>query len=81
MSDSGSEHRYQVGDAVLVHMSPGVDIPGVIEDQREGQFQVRLAQPWTDETGAQTGDLWTGTDKLEAYVSEETGGQQALPRP
>lgn len=81
MSDSGTEHRYQVGDTVLVHMAPGVDIPGVIEDHREGQFQVRLAQPWTDETGAQTGDLWTGTDKLEAYVSEETGGQQALPKP
>lgn len=80
MTDSGTQHTYQVGDAVLVHISPGVDIPGVIEDQKQGQFQVRLAQPWTDETGAKSGDLWCSPDKLEAYVEEETGGHQALPR-
>lgn len=81
MTNGGTQHIYQVGDAVLVHMAPGVEIPGVIEDQKDGKFQVRLAQPWADDSGAKTGDLWTSPDKLAAYVEEETGGQQALPKP
>ena len=81
MSNGGTQHNFQIGDTVLVHVAPGVHIPGVIEDERSGQFQVRLAQPWTDESGNQKPDMWTDPDKLEAYVAEETGGQQALPRP
>jgi hypothetical protein len=81
MASGGTQHTFQVGDAVLVHTAPGVDIPGVIEDQKDGRFQVKLAQPWTDETGSQNADLWCSPDKLEAYVEEETGGTQALPRP
>lgn len=81
MASGETQHVYQVGDAVLVHVAPGVHVPGVIEDQRDNQFQVRLAQPWTDESGATSGELWTSTDKLEAYIEEETGGQQALPKP
>lgn len=81
MSDGGTQHNYQIGDAVLVHIAPGVDIPGVIEDQREGEFQVRLAQAWTDDSGNQNADMWVDPSKLEAYIEEETGGQQALPRP
>jgi hypothetical protein len=81
MSEGAPQHTYQIGDTVLVHVAPGVDVPGVIEDERNGQFQVRLAQAWTDESGAQTGDLWADPDKLEAFAQEETGGQQSLPRP
>lgn len=80
MTNGGTGHKYEIGDAVLVHMAPGVDIPGVIEDHRGSEFQVKLAQPWTDESGNQNVDMWTGPDKLEAYIEEETGGQQALPR-
>jgi hypothetical protein len=80
MSNGGTGHNYQIGDAVLVHIAPGVDIPGVIEDQRSGEFQVRLAQPWTDEAGNQNVDMWAGPDKLDPHIEEETGGHQALPR-
>jgi hypothetical protein len=81
MSDGGTQHQYKIGDAVLVHIAPGVDIPGVIEDEREGKFQVRLAQPWTDESGNQNPDMWTDLAQLDAQLDEETGGRQALPRP
>jgi hypothetical protein len=81
MSDGDSQHTYQIGDAVLVHVAPGVDIPGVIEDERSGQFQVRLAQPWTDESGNQNADMWADPGKLDAYIQEESGGQAALPKP
>lgn len=81
MSNGGTQHKFQIGDAVLVHTAPGVEIPGVIEDQKDDQFQIKLAQPWTDESGNQSPDVWCNPDKLEAYVEEETGGKQALPRP
>jgi hypothetical protein len=72
-------HQYNIGDTVLVHIREGVHIPGVIEDAREGQFQVKLAQPWSDETGRSSDDMWASPDQLEAFIERESGGQQALP--
>lgn len=79
MADSGYKHQFNIGDAVLVRMGQGVAIPGVIEDKKNDKFQVKLAEPWSDETGRSSDNLWTEPDKLEAFIEEETGGKQALP--
>ncbi|MBV9281902.1 MAG: hypothetical protein JOZ41_17625 [Chloroflexi bacterium] len=69
---------FQVGDAVLADLN-GARVPGVIEDKREGEAFVRLAQPWTDERGRQSTEAWVPFDRLDVYVNQETGGSQALP--
>lgn len=79
MTDSNAKHQYNIGDAVLVNFG-GAQIPGVIEDEPGDQFVVRLAQPWADETGNKSDTATVGADRLSAYVNEETGSQQALPK-
>ncbi|HZU12058.1 MAG TPA: hypothetical protein VFB58_04395 [Chloroflexota bacterium] len=79
MADSSTTHQYNIGDAVLVHVSPGVVIPGVIQDEQNGQFTVRLAQPWADETGNKSDTTTVSPDKLDPSIEEETGGETALP--
>jgi hypothetical protein len=78
MADSSYKHEYQIGDAVLAKLG-GAQIPGVIQDEKDGKFQVRLAEPWSDETGRRSDLAWLTADQLEAYLEEETGGKQALP--
>lgn len=78
MTEEASQHTYHIGDSVLVDVQ-GSQIPGVIEDERNGEFQVKLAQPWVDESGRQAQDAWVSPDRLSAYIEEETGGTEALP--
>lgn len=79
MTDSSEKHQYNIGDAVLVNFD-GAQIPGVIEDEPGGKYVIRLAQPWADETGNTSDTATVGADRLSAYINEETGGQQALPK-
>lgn len=80
MTDSSGKHQYNIGDAVLVNFD-GAQIPGVIEDEPGGKFVVRLAQPWADETGNKSDTATVDASRLSAYVNEETGSEQALPKP
>jgi hypothetical protein len=77
---TSSQHQYNIGDAVLVNFD-GAQVPGVIQDEGEGRFQIRLAEPWANETGQKSDTIWCTPDRLEAYIEEETGGEQALPAP
>lgn len=79
MTESVSKHQYNIGDSVLVKMGNGMQVPGVIEDTRGDQFQVKLAEPWADESGRSSDDMWVTPDRLDPSIEEETGGQQALP--
>jgi hypothetical protein len=45
-----THHEYRVGDTVLVQMNDA-PIPGVIDTINGEQLQVRLAEPWVQETG------------------------------
>lgn len=78
MTENRTQHQYQVGDAVLVDFNAAM-IPGVIQDQKDGNFQVRLAKPWADAEGDTSDTAWVGPDKLSPSLEEETGGEQALP--
>lgn len=70
-------HEYQIGDSVLVNLN-GAQIPGVIEDEKNNQWMVRIAQPWTDESGRQSDEVWVTQERLTPS-REETGGTAALP--
>lgn len=48
---NGTEHDYRLGDSVLVAMGDA-PVPGVVVGMDAEQLQVRLAQPWSDESGA-----------------------------
>jgi hypothetical protein len=49
-------------------------VPGVIEDEHDGQLLVRLAQPWADQIGEQGESVWLSPEQLEAYVGEDIAG-------
>lgn len=80
MTNASGNHQYNIGDAVLVSFG-AAQVPGVIQDEQNGQFVVRLAQPWADETGNKSDTATVAPDRLSAYINEETGSQQALPKP
>ncbi len=80
MTDSSNTHEYNIGDAVLVAFEDA-QVPGVIQDTPNGQYVVQLAQPWSDEAGNHSDTATVGPDRLSAYINEETGSQQALPKP
>ena len=79
MPNTRFQHDYQVGDAVLADFH-GAQIPGVIEDKRDDALLVRLAQPWTDETGEATDSAWLSPGRLSPQLGQ-AGGEQALPAP
>ncbi len=62
-------HTFEIGDAVLADFG-GAQIPGVIEGTQDGQLLVRLAQPWTDETGRQTDNALLSADQLSPIQDE-----------
>ena len=78
MTNASYRHDYRIGDAVLANID-GVQIPGVVEDTRDGKLLVRLSEPWVDETGGKSDEAWLTPDKLDPSLDEETGGTQALP--
>jgi hypothetical protein len=80
MANSSSQHEYQIGDSVLVDMN-GAQVPGVVEDTQGNQISVRLAEPWTDETGQGSESISVPADRLSPQVSGEPAGEQALPAP
>lgn len=80
MTDSTSNHRFQIGDSVLATVGDGrVQVPGVIEAYQDGKFQVSLSQPWVDNQSQEVQDVWLSPDQLDPYIGEETGGVDALP--
>lgn len=79
MTNNQANREYQIGTAVLVNFN-GAEVPGVIQDTREGKFNVRLAEPWADESGNKNDQVWVGPERLSPAINEETGSQQALPR-
>jgi len=78
MTNTSCRHDYRIGDAVLANID-GVQIPGVVEDKRDGKLLVRLSEPWVDQTGRKSDEAWLTPDKLDPSLDEETGGKQALP--
>jgi hypothetical protein len=48
----------------------GVTIPGVIEDKQADRLRVRLAEPWTDQSGQSSESVWLTPDRLRAYIGE-----------
>jgi hypothetical protein len=71
MTEMSAQHEYQVGDSVLADVR-GAPVPGVIEGQEGGRFLVRLAQPWTDESGESQESVWLSPDQLRVNVGEPT---------
>jgi len=80
MTNSNPKHTYQVGDAVLANLNDA-RIPGVVEEEHDGKYLVRLADPWTNDAGLKSDTQWLSPELLEPNVNVETGGEQALPRP
>lgn len=64
-----ANHTFNIGDAVLADFG-GAQIPGVIEGTQDAQLLVRLAQPWTDETGRPTDTALLAADRLSPLEDE-----------
>ena len=79
MGTSGYPHEYQIGDSVLATVGhEGARIPGVIEAEENGRFQVSLAQPWVDDKSQEVQDVWLSPDQLEPDVGGDNSAT-ALP--
>jgi hypothetical protein len=69
MTDTGYPHEYKVGDSVLATVGPeGSRVPGVIEAEENGRFQVSLAQPWVNEQSQEVQDVWLPADQLQPEI-------------
>jgi len=78
MTNTEYSHNYTVGEAVLARLD-GAQVPGVIEATRDDKLLVRLSEPWVNELGQQSDEVWLTPDQLDPSLDEETGGTQALP--
>jgi hypothetical protein len=78
MTNTEYRHDYRIGEAVLANLN-GVLIPGVIEDKQDGKLLIRLSDPWVNETGQPSDEVWLTPDRPDPSIDEETGGNEALP--
>lgn len=66
---NGGEHDYRVGDSVLVTMGDA-PVPGVVVGMEEKQVQVRLAQPWSDNSGQTRNEVTVERDALAPVLGD-----------
>ena len=70
------QHKYDVGDSVLVDMN-GAQIPGVIEDVDGDVLRIRLAQPWVTETAEPSDTVSVHPDRVSPQLGSD--GTPELP--
>jgi hypothetical protein len=78
MTEASGAGRFQTGDAVLANLG-GAPIPGVIADQRDGEYLVQLAEPWVDENNQRTDQVWLPADRIQGRLGPDAGIAGELP--
>jgi hypothetical protein len=60
-----------IGDSVLA-WHRGNQVPGVVEEIQEHKALVRLAEPYVEETGTTTSEIWCPMSAVEKLLDDAT---------